>query len=470
MLLPVLAACVFSFSCVVVRSQKNLRDTWPACVAENKVPKNPLPITADIREFIKHPDHVRHRVLEFKSDSDVGMFLRDKPHNNGEMVDEVLPSSPAFEAGVRKGWIITAINGIAITGKGTLKDLAKNLTAAKAAGPTIKFKFDVRAAVDCMDANCHDSDRFPADTPRHCAIGCERITYCQWWSWSSEGEYKMCYIHGEAAELANATGFSAGRRTCEPMPKDLNAYETTDWPGCALQDADLSHGTPVFADVRPFIEDEHLDSVRHKDFLFTSEEVIGLALRDQPHDLGEMVSDVVPDSQAHKLGVQPGWIIKAVNDMPFTKSENVTDIHSDFEKAKLAFSTISVKFDVKTFADCTKGYCGYSDKFPAKSAEVCAAACAQVKECGAWSRASDEEDATCFLRRDWDSLRSEAGSTAGGRGCRPPSSFITMIFALFGAVILMLVVCRLRVNSKHIETSIKMVKGMLKDGKKNFLD
>jgi hypothetical protein len=166
-----------------------------------------------------------------------------------------------------------------------------------------------------------------------------------------------------------------------------------------------------------------------------------MVLHDQPHALGEFVSDVLPASQAEVRGVRKGWIIKEVAGRAFNKSETLLDIASDFGRAKGEAPTVTVKFDVRSSIDCTNGDCKHSDKFPAISETVCAEACNQFSACASWSFKAEEEDTMCWLRRDIGTLRVEAGSVAGTRTCRPHRSWSpSMILAV--VVVISLIMCR----------------------------
>merc|ERR1712216_831437 len=174
---------------------------------------------------------------------------------------------------------------------------------------------------------------------------------------------------------------------------------------------------------------------RHKEVIFTSDGNIGMGLREQPHDLGEVGSDVIAGSQAQQAGVQEGWIIKEVNGKSFTKKESVVDVGTDFNVAKTQGPTLTVKFDVKSIKDCANGNCKNTDKFPIESQERCASACSQVALCQSWAFATEEEDATCWLRQDFPALRPEVASVVGSRDC-VPSSGGRWFVALFGVVLI----------------------------------
>merc|ERR1719199_23207 len=142
----------------------------------------------------------------------------------------------------------------------------------------------------------------------------------------------------------------------------LRATPSKQWPACVLHDTAVRSPQPAFADVRPFIR--YPDKVRHRTVTFTSEGQIGMALQEQPHDLGEVVKDVLPGSQAEIAGVRKGWIITQIDGKPFSSQERLRDVVEDFTRAKLKSSTLTVKYDVRTFIDCADGDCSHSDKFP----------------------------------------------------------------------------------------------------------
>eukprot|EP00927_Polykrikos_kofoidii_P082678 TRINITY_DN8271_c0_g1_i1.p1 TRINITY_DN8271_c0_g1~~TRINITY_DN8271_c0_g1_i1.p1 ORF type:complete len:551 (+),score=78.76 TRINITY_DN8271_c0_g1_i1:52-1704(+) len=404
---------------------------WPGCVSDGQALLSPKPLFTDVRRFIRHPEHIRHRSITFKSEGDIGMALREKVHEKGELVDDVIKGSQAQFAGVQKGWIITAINGRRFVPNEGRLDLSADFATAKKKGLTLVVDFDVRTAVDCPDADCHKSDRFPASSASRCAIACELITECAWWSWdaSQKNSPSVCRFLSEASGMAGLKGVSSAKRGCFPKPV-FDVTASAGWPSCAASDSALVKGTPLFADVRPFIN--HPDHVRHKEIIFLSDGNIGMGLREKPHDLGEVVSDVLPDSQARDMGVQRGWIIREVAGRPFKKSENLTDVGADFAEAKREGPTLTVKFDVKSSNDCANGNCSSSDKFPADSHDICAQACAQIVACQSWSFGLEDEDQMCWLRSDVASLTPEVGSIVGSKACRR-SSFgrnCTFVFVL----------------------------------------
>jgi hypothetical protein len=201
-------------------------------------------------------------------------------------------------------------------------------------------------------------------------------------------------------------------------------------------DADLHFGTPLFTDVRSFIT--HPDDVRHKIIVFGSDGNIGMGLREKPHDLGEIVSDIIPGSQAAEAGVQIGWVITEVDGKPFRKSESVLDVGEDFKLAKQQAPTVSVKFDVRSSVDCTKGNCSRSDKFPVASSDACAQACSELSACESWSFGLEGEDAMCWIRSDRPTLRAQPGSVAGSRVCVPPAGGHKTIYVIGFAMIVLL--------------------------------
>lgn len=398
---------------------------------ENQGPLSPKPYFSDVRRFIKHPEHIRHRSITFKSEGDIGMGLREKAHANGEYVDSVITGSQAQFAGVMKGWIITSINGRHFKPGEDRLDLAADFAAAKKKGLTLVVDFDVRTAVDCPDADCLNSDRFPTRSASRCAIACELVTGCMWWSLdeSQKDSVSICRLLSEASGTAAAKEVSTGKKGCFPKAV-FDVTASAGWPSCAAHDSNLHKGTPLLTDVRPFIN--HPESTRHKEIIFTSDGNIGMGLREKPHDSGEVVSDVLPNSQARDYGVQVGWIIKEVAGRPFRKKENLTDVGADFEEAKREGPTITVKFDVKSSTDCKDGDCSKSDKFPADMHDTCAQACAQIADCQSWSFGSEDEDTMCWLRSDVAALTPEVGSIAGSKACRR-SSFgrnCTFVFVL----------------------------------------
>ena len=79
------------------------------------------------------------------------------------------------------------------------------------------------------------------------------------------------------------------------------AAEEDVWPSCLLSGLTFRAQNPIYVDVRRFIN--RPDNLRHRTVTYSSDEHVGMALRDQPHDLGELVLDVVPGGQAERAGV-----------------------------------------------------------------------------------------------------------------------------------------------------------------------
>merc|ERR1711937_441071 len=80
-----------------------LSSSWPKCVMKNThIYSEAGSVFADVRPFISRADEVRHRVVSFTTDADLGLILREKPSATGEVVDEVTNPSQAWDAGVRK--------------------------------------------------------------------------------------------------------------------------------------------------------------------------------------------------------------------------------------------------------------------------------------------------------------------------------------------------------------------------------
>jgi len=343
------------------------------------------------------------------------MALRDQPHDLGEMVDDVLPSSQAFEAGIRKGWIIVEINGKRFSKSERLQDIAKDFDSAKAKSATLEVKFDVRTFLDCTNADCKNSGQFPTNSLQRCAEACGQVIGCQWWAFGSNDDDTMCNLYSDTSGFVRSDSITSGPQTCVPVPVMSNE---SGWPSCVTLDADLHNGKPLFADVRDYVQRD--DEVRHRDIIFSSTGNIGMVLRETPHDLGEIVSGVQPGSQGEAMGVREGWIIKEVDGRPFNRSETLLDVGADFSRAKTLGSALTVKFDVKTSMDCTNGDCKKSDKFSTTTQDQCAYACSQIAQCASWSFAVEEEDPMCWLRSDVPSvLRAHEGSMVGNNSCYP---------------------------------------------------
>jgi len=238
-------------------------------------------------------------------------------------------------------------------------------------------------------------------------------------------------MHAEVVEFRKSTDTSAGTRSCSPKPV---IDRTSNWPSCITQGADLGYGKPLLVDVSSLIR--HPEEKRHKELIFNSEGNIGMVLRDQPHDLEEVVGDVQAGSQAQEAGVQKGWIIKEVDGKPFKKNQTLKAVGEDFAFAKKQAPTLTVKFDVRTSLDCTNGDCKKSDKFPSATQDECSEACAHIETCASWSFANEAGDFMCWLRSDVPALRPREGAVAGTRACYPASVrkyvllFVTFVLAV----------------------------------------
>lgn len=191
------------------------------------------------------------------------------------------------------------------------------------------------------------------------------------------------------------------------------------FPGCVLKDEVPRQSTPVLMDVRPYIG--HLDAVRHRLITFTSHPQLGLVLSGDPHDLGEYVAGVLPNSQGEGAGVRPGWIVTEVDGKPFSKTERLNDVYEDFMHARVAGNTMTVKFDVRSSIDCTAGRCDMSDRFPTDSMTTCAEACKQSGACEWWYMRTDDGDTMCGLSKDVIGYANVPGSASGAHDCGPDS-------------------------------------------------
>jgi hypothetical protein len=148
-----------------------------------------------------------------------------------------------------------------------------------------------------------------------------------------------------------------------------------------------------------------------------------MALRDQPHDLGELVLDVVPGGQAEKAGVRKGWIIKEINGKSFSPKERLKDVADDFGKARGSGSSLVVKYDIMTYFDCWNGTCTKSDRFPSESMARCAEACSLIAECQWWSYGPSDGDNTCLLQGKSQGFVQSYMTTMGAKKCAPKATW-----------------------------------------------
>lgn len=395
---------------------------YPNCIVHDTALRSGAPVFTDVRPFIRRVDAQRHRVITFGSAGQIGMLLHDDPHDLGELVKDVLPDSQAADAGVQKGWIITEIDGRAFSKNERLKDVADDFAKAKREGVTLTVKYDIRSFLDCAKGDCSNSDRFPVDDAEICADACVQTAGCDWWSHGTQDADSMCWLQSQnGSSLIKWQGLHSAPRTCAPEPvvsssRVLSAF----WPFCQVRDSQISvGGEPVFADVSQFIR--HGDSVRHRTVTFKSEPQVGLVLREKPHADGEVVDDVLQGSAAWKAGVRRGWIIKEIDGKAFQKNETLPGLVALTTVAKEKAPTIVVKFDVRSFQDCSDGDCSRSDKLPVASEAECASACREIERCQWWSYGFEEEDAMCWLRNSNLSLQPQKGAISGQRGCSPPT-------------------------------------------------
>jgi hypothetical protein len=173
-------------------------------------------VFADVRPFITRTDEARHRVVSFTTDADLGLILRDKPSSTGEVVDEVTQPSQAWDAGVRKGWIIVEVSGKSFRKGQGVDDADAELKKLKGTAPALIVKFDVKTALDCTNGDCSKSDKLPASSEADCAQFCSKIPGCEWWTFGMEEEDKMCWLRSSARPAKATEGSSAGDRACSP--------------------------------------------------------------------------------------------------------------------------------------------------------------------------------------------------------------------------------------------------------------
>mmetsp|Transcript_3607 Transcript_3607/g.8496 ORF Transcript_3607/g.8496 Transcript_3607/m.8496 type:complete len:505 (+) Transcript_3607:94-1608(+) len=403
---------------------------WPRCMMHEKALRSPNPIYADVRSYINHPDSVRHRVVTYSSDEQVGMALQAQPHDLGEVVLYAVPGGQAERAGVRKGWIIKEIDGRPFSPTERLHDIAMDFDKARKSGHTLTVKYDVRALLDCLNGNCTSSDRFPTESIEVCAEACQAIAECEWWTFGKQDSDNECVLSGRSVGFTTAKDTSTGDRTCAPAPW----YGTSNsWPHCTVRNAHIRKGGPVSTDVRRFISQP--DEYRHRTVTFASSKDIGFVLREKPTALGEVVSDVTPNSEAAKAGVLKGWIIVEINGQPFRKGPGMDDANEALEKLVSDSPGLAVKFDVRSSFDCTRGDCQNSAKLPVESEAACASVCAQVTGCSWWTYGLEQEDPMCWL---WDGARgltARQDFLAGDRSCRPSDGWHFRRWFLLGLVI-----------------------------------
>jgi hypothetical protein len=400
----------FVCSAVLLRSGEK---QWPSCVLRDTALRSPQPAFADVRPFINYPDSVRHRTVTFTSQGNVGMALQEQPHDLGELVKDVLPGSQAETAGVRKGWIIKEIDGIAFSSTERLKDVAEDFARAKGSGATLTVKYDVRTFIDCTDGDCSHSDKFPTDSVERCADACSQASGCDWWSFGVQDGDNTCWLQVQGgSSLMTSVGSSSAPRSCIPRPATTSLMVDA-WPQCIVSNAHINNeGTAIFTDVRRFIS--HADAVQHRTITFRSGGNVGMGITD-----GGVISQVLEGSQALSAGVRKGWIIKELDGKPFNKAESLPLVRQDFDAAKSEAPGLIVKFDVRSSKDCTNGDCTNSDKLPLDSEAACAKICSQVADCKWWSMGIEDGDKMCWLRSSDKGLRPMEGSSTGRQSCQP---------------------------------------------------
>jgi len=202
-----------------------LASYWPMCqVRDAQIPaavRGGEPVFADVTGFIERGDDMRHRTITFVSEPHVGMVLRDLPHADGEVVDEVQRGSPAWTAGVRRGWIIKELDGEPFRKNETLPGIGTLFQHAKDEAPSIVVKFDILSYVDCTDGDCYHSDKFPVTSPAKCASACHEIEACRWWSYGLEFGDPMCWLRASDRGLKPQKGSISGQQVCSPPSWDV---------------------------------------------------------------------------------------------------------------------------------------------------------------------------------------------------------------------------------------------------------
>lgn len=377
--------------------------------------RSPNPIYTDVRQFMSRPDQMRHRTVTYSSDEQVGMALRDQPHDLGELVLDVVPGGQAEKAGVKKGWIIKEINGKMFTPTERLKDIANDFGTARSKGSSLVVKYDIFTYFDCWEGTCTKSDRFPAESLERCAEACSVVPECQWWAFGPQDGDNMCLLQGKSKGFTSSEKSVMGAQKC--VPKATWGSSST-WPKCVMRNTHIyADAGAVYADVRPFIT--RSDESRHKVVTFSSNTDFGLVLRDKPSSVGEVVDDVTRPSQAWDAGVRKGWIIVEISGKSFRKGQGVDDADSELKALMGTAPALIVKFDVKSSMDCTDGECSRSDKLPADSEAECATHCSKIPNCAWWTFAKEYEDSMCWLRSSAKTAKAKEGSLAGDRACSP---------------------------------------------------
>jgi len=390
-------------------------DVWPSCLLNGMTFRTANPVYVDVRSFIKRPDNLRHRTVTYSSDEQVGMALRDQPHDLGELVLDIVPGGQADKAGVRKGWIIKSVNGKAFSPKERLKDIAEDFGKARKSGSALVVMYDIQTYFDCLNGACDKSDRFPCESVELCAEACSLTTECQWWFFGPQDADNTCLMHGKMQGFIGAPRMTMGGKKC--VPKASWGLSST-WPKCAMRNTHIySEAGAVYADVRAFIT--RSDESRHRVLSFTSNSDFGLILRDKPSSSGEFVDEVTKPSQAWDAGVRRGWIIIEVSGKSFRKGEGVDDADKELQTLKGTAPALIVKFDVKSSIDCTNGDCSHSDKLPAASEAECAQHCSRIPGCAWWTFGTEEEDKMCWLRSSAAPAKATEGSISGDRACVP---------------------------------------------------
>jgi len=390
-------------------------DVWPSCLLSGMTFRAPNPIYADVRPFMRNPDRVRQRTVVYSSDEQVGMALRDQPHDLGELVLDVVPGGQAEKAGVRKGWIIKEINGKKFSPTERLRDIANDFGKARNTGSSLTVRYDVQTFFDCWNGTCTKSDRFPTESLDRCAEACAIIAECQWWAYGPQDNDNMCLMQGKSTGFIGSPRMALGAKKCAPK---ATWGLSSSWPKCVMKNTHIyAEAGAAYADVRPFIT--RSDESRHRVVSFSSDVDFGLILRNKPSPVGEVVDEVSRPSQAWDAGVRKGWVIVEISGKSFRKGEGVDDADAALKALKGTAPALMVKFDVKSSIDCTDGDCSHSDKLPAADQAECATHCSKITGCTWWSFGVEEEDKMCWLRSSASPAKATEGSASGDRNCVP---------------------------------------------------
>lgn len=198
---------------------------FPNCVQRDFVPQEKERALADVRKYAARPDSIR--TVRFETATEPGLFVAEERHHLGELVTRLVPNGQAAMAGVRPGWIVTAVNGRRFAPYERMDDMVHDVEGAWRVGtlrPWAELTFDVRAYTDCHMGNCHMSDRFPCTESAVCAAACAHASHCQQWYLEPgrDGQEGVCTLAAGVRGMRSSPGAEMGGRGCAP----------TYWPIC----------------------------------------------------------------------------------------------------------------------------------------------------------------------------------------------------------------------------------------------